>query len=209
MLDGFNWISGNAHWRIETPSGGFPELDGEARIAGNSLGVILDAYEMNLYRERSVPVIKEIIETQSTREFLADHGAVKAKPWMCSIFVVQMLRARDLAIEYGDSDIVALVNEKYPLWADFLASHCIGVDSRGYTSMWHRVNPNSDLGVNMWDLVGADALVEWDPVLAEALYRSGSDKPWYGGHPTGVYGTLLAHSVMNVYGGKTMKALEE
>jgi hypothetical protein len=200
MLEGFKWISENVHWRIETDT--HPDLDGELRIAANSLGIVLDAYELNMYRERSILVAREIITQASNRTYLIDHTNGKAKPWMCSLFVVQLLRARDLVPELRD-----LCESLYPSWASFLADYCVTVDGRGNTSMWYKVNPMEDSGANMWDLVGADALVEWNPELALRLFQSGGNYPWYGGHPTGEYGTLLAHTVLNGYGHKTMKVL--
>jgi hypothetical protein len=206
MMEGFQRIVENVYWRIENHAG-YADLDGEARIAAHALALVLDGYEADLNRVRANYAIREIVEQQSTRSFLVDHTSAKAKPWMCSLFVVQMLRARDLMYEFGELELVSLMEEKYPIWATFLSEYCINTMPDGTKSMYHKVNPFSGGQSDMWDLVGADALAEWNPELARALFQSGGDHPWYPGHPTGVYSTLLSHAVLNTYGHRAMRIL--
>jgi hypothetical protein len=77
---------------------------------------------------------------------------------------------------------------------------------------YQTANPSDkeiDTTLDSWNVVGADALVDYFPDVGKALFFSGSRVIWFPGHPVGQYAKLLNHTVMSGWGHRTMAAIVE
>jgi hypothetical protein len=181
LLDAFWEMAENARFRVMNGPGGpgYSNTTGEERAPAGALGILTSAW----VHSRDV----RYLEAANLDEFLQE------------------------VARYGSPEDGIEARESAGLYKTFLRKAVTSYS--GLAQVPYQFSNDPDKVKNeptgSWNVVAADALVDYFPEIAEALFRSGSSAIWYPGHPSGTYAKLLNHTIMSGWGHRTMSALKK
>lgn len=213
LLESFLEVAENTRWRVMNGPGmpGISGTGGEERGPAMALGLLTDAWQHTgdpKWFEAAKKVVDES-HAKTKAYVVAPQEEWKAKPWMLSLLVVTLDEFQEAAALFGLSSEAMSAKESAGLYKTFLSRNV-----RPGPDMPHlpyQVSNDPKLEVDesrdSWSVVAADALVDFYPDTAFALFRAGSRTIWYPGHPVGQYAKLLNHTILSGWGHRTMAAI--
>jgi hypothetical protein len=215
LLDTFLEVAGNTRWRVMNGPGmpGISNTQGEERAPAMALGVLTDAWIQTGERGYLDAALRVVRESHArTKPYVTRPTARdwRVKPWMVAMLVVQIDELIDAIGEYGDPAEALDARESAGLYKTFLM-RTVSMEGGAHLPYQESNDPAQrvDNTRDSWNVVAADALCDYTPDVAAALFRSGSSTIWYPGHPVGKYAKLINHVVMSGWGHRTMHALIE
>jgi hypothetical protein len=216
LLDAFWEMAENARFRVMNGPGGpgYSNTTGEERAPAGALGILTSAWVHSRdvrYLEAAKKVARE--SHARTKPYLIRPGSFdwRCKPWMIAFLVVTLDEFLQEVARYGSPEDGIEARESAGLYKTFLRKAVTSYS--GLAQVPYQFSNDPDKVKNeptgSWNVVAADALVDYFPEIAEALFRSGSSAIWYPGHPSGTYAKLLNHTIMSGWGHRTMSALKK
>jgi hypothetical protein len=213
LLESFYEVLENTWWRVMNGPGmpGISLINEAERAPTNAIGILNDGWAHTndpRYRDAAMKAVDEC-HARNKAYVMEPAGEWVVKPWMVSMLVVVLDELQENLVAAGNRPAADTVKESAGLYKTFLNR----VVRRGPDMVhlpYQVSNPSTqdiDDMRDSWNVVGADALVDYFPDVAEALFYNGSRVIWYPAHPVGKYAKLLNHVVMSGWGHRTMAAL--
>jgi hypothetical protein len=210
LLESFLEVAENTRWRVMNGPGmpGISGTAGEERGPANALGVLTDAWA-HTGDPRYLTAAKKVVDEShaKTKPYItAPESEWRCKPWMISLLVVALDEFCDQLTLAGQEGEGNGAKESAGLYKTFL-NKWVG-SAQGRAVLPYQASSDPDQCVtnegDAWNVVGADALIDFYPDVAARLFDSGSRVIWYPGHPVGKYSKLLNHTVLSGWGHRTM-----
>jgi len=212
LLESFCEVLENTRWRVINGPGmpGISGVQGEERAPANAIGILSDGWAHSGSPGVLAAANKAVLECHAkTKNYVNQSGEYKAKPWMISLLVVALDEFVDNLQQAGRTADASAAKESAGLYKTYL--NRVVVSGPDMVHMPYQLS--NDPGQNVddfrdsWNVVAADALVDYFPDVAFALFRSGSHVIWHAKNPVGQYAKLLNHTVMSGWGHRTMAAM--
>ncbi len=222
LLDSFFEVAENTRWRVMNGPGmpGISGTEGEERGPAMALGILTDAWA-HTGDEKWLAAAKKVVdECHAKRKpytasmtgaggAAAGGGSWRCKPWMITLLVVTLDEFQDQLALAGRTVDAMAAKESAGLYKTFLSrSVKTGPDM---IHLPYQVSSDPEQVVDesrdSWSVVAADALADFYPDTAFALFRAGSRVIWHAKHPVGSYAKLLNHIVLSGWGHRAMAAM--
>ncbi len=213
LLESFSEVLENTTWRVMNGPGmpGISLTNEAERAPMNAIGILNDGWAHTNDPRYLQAALKAVEESHARHKtYVTDpSGKWVAKPWMVSMLVVVLDEFQENLVAAGKTAEVAAVKESAGLYKTFL--NRVVRPGPDIIHLPYQVASSADQEIdNMrdsWNVVGADALIDYFPDVSKGLFFSGSRIIWYPDHPNGKYAKMLNHVVLSGWGHRTMKAL--
>jgi hypothetical protein len=214
LLDSFGEVAESTWWRVMNGPGmpGISNTNGEERAPANALGILTDSW-LHTGNPKYLEAAKRVVQESHarTKGYVTDADGLdwRAKPWMVAMLVVTLDEFIDACEERGVGPEADEARESAGLYRTFLQRWI--VPDGLLTHLPYRVSNDPEQLIDefrdSWNIVAADALVEYYPESAAALFKSGSHCIWHTKHPVGKYARVINHIVMSGWGHRYMEVV--
>ena len=216
LLDSFLEVAENTRWRVANGPGmpGASDTQGAMRNPAMALGILTDAW-IHTRDQKFLDAAHQVNREAHAQEKLfvtkPEGTEWKVRPWMLGLYVVTLDEFIDTMVEYGRSPEADVARESTGLYKTFLRKNAkVDGDTAQFEYQLSTVPGKAvDLQIGSWNVVLADAMVDYYPDVALGLFRYGSRTIWHTKHPNGKYAKLNNHTVLAGWGHRVMKAMAE
>jgi hypothetical protein len=214
LRESFLEVAQNTLWRVMNGPGmpGISSTDGAERDPANAISILTEAWMHTADPAYLVAAKKAVVESHAKEKPFynrPDDTDWRAKPWQIALLVLALDEFQEAALEYSSASDGDVAKESAGMYKTYMRKHVM-TDVEGARLPYQVSNDPAkqvETPVGSWNVVCADALVDYYPDVAEALFRHGSHAIWFPGRPIGKYTKLLNQTVLSGWGHRYMDAV--